>query len=313
MKINEEKLKSLLKKNYGILVKTLTPLNGFYDKNYKITTASANYFIKIYGFDKLPSIKFQLDFLSKCFKYGLPVAKVIQTNSKTSYFKIDKTYGILQEFLGGEQLRNIKINHSVVTDIGFILGSIHKLSHRSNFIGKKWKRYQWDLAQFNIVVKDYYKIKNIIPSWISDLIDEVIIEWKSNKIKLAKLRKGSIHNDFQGRNILVAKDGKISIVDFGDAINSWYIADIAISLAHICFTVKQPSIFIKSFLRGYQKQFKLLKLEKDFLPLLMKMRAVTAIVEIQLLKGKKGIFHPPDNQLVNLLKYFKDTKAKNIF
>lgn len=313
MNINEEKLKSLLKKNYGILVKALTPLNGFYDKNYKITTANFDYFVKIYGFDKLASIKFQLDFLSKCFKSGLPVAKVIQTNSNTSYFKIDKTYGILQEFLDGEQLRNIKINHNIVTNIGFILGSIHKLSHRSNFVGKKWKKYQWDLAQFNLVMKDYSKIKTIFPSSISDLINEVMTEWKSNKEKLLKLRNGAIHNDFQGRNILVTKGNNISIVDFGDAINSWYVADIAISLAHICFATEQPSVFIKSFLQGYQKQFKLLKLEKKYLPLLMKMRAVTAIVEIQLLRGKKAIFNEPDNQLINLLKYFKDTKVKIIF
>jgi len=304
MRISEKQLISDIKSNYGLLVGRVVPLSGFYDKNYKIRADGKSYFLKIYGLDKLPSILFQIGLISRLTQSGFPAAEVITTIAGVKFCRCCGHYAVLQEFLPGRQLRKIKIDSRLVRRAGSLLGELHKFTYKKKFFGQTWKKYPWDLAQFHLVTSDYLKVRRLLSQNINRLIRQVITEWRARKSQLSKMRPGIVHNDFHGGNILLSGDQRLSIVDFGDAGRSWYIADVAVAMAHICFLRANYGELIRAFLSGYEKKFSIPSSEKLNLSLLMRMRAVTYIVETSLFmrKQRHELYSKTMTVQINLLK-----------
>jgi Ser/Thr protein kinase RdoA (MazF antagonist) len=308
MDFNKTGIKNTLIKKYNIQPTAIIRLDGFYDANYKIFTFQRNYFFKIYGIDKLPSVIFQVDFINKSRLAGLSVAKIIRTLGNKYYINIQGYYAVLQEYIEGEQLSELNINKRLIKQIGEILGRLHKLTYGKKFLGKSWKKYVWDLAQFSLVVSDYLKIKNHLSPDLNNLVEPIIGQWKLKVKNLDKMRKGVVHNDYHHNNILIKKDKVVGIIDFGDSIYSWFAGDLAIALSHLNFNNKENFFrLIKSFLTGYEKNFKLNRLEKNNLIFLIKMRAVGAIIEITLLKKQKeNLYKKILKSQIKVLKYLKN-------
>lgn len=310
MKINESILKNAILSNYGFSVERLIPLSGFFDKNYEMVCGNQKYFLKIYGFDKLPAIRFQLDFIQKCIQAQIPVAKIIPTKKNKLLFSLSSRLGVIQEFLPGKQLRTVKMTAARLERAGSLLGRLHRMTYKNTFRGAVWKKYAWDLSQFKLVVDDYPLAKKYLAPEIRLLVEGVIGQWRKRKLGLKQLRKGVCHNDFHHGNILLTNRGQLAITDFGDAMMTWYVADVAIALAHLCFEFEKvgtPDSLMKAFLKGYSTQFTLTKLEKEYLPLLVQMRAVTVIIEVPL-HLKKENQHELYDRIVatkkNVLEYF---------
>ena len=279
--LTEHEIKTALSSWYGMEPDSLALLNGFYDKNYLVKVGRESFFLKIYGFDKLPAIRFQLSFIDACVKAGLPMAAVMPTRTGKSFFAVGDHYGSLQVCLSGKQLRLGRLTTGMMEEVGGILGKIHKLTKGKTFPGKNWKKYPWDLSQFDLVIRDFRKVRERLPENLASLIEGVVADWNSHAVELKKMRKGIIHGDYHGGNILVAKGACSGVVDFGDAMRGWYAGDVAIALAHVCFKGKgDPKDFMRAFLVGYSNHFRLNALETNALPLLIRMRAATAIVEI---------------------------------
>lgn len=157
---------------------------------------------------------------------------------------------------------------------------MHAATRGGAFEGKRWREYPWNLAQFHLVVSHEQECRKRIPPRARQLIEKVIAQWRQEQGQFRSLRKGIIHGDFFDDNIL--SDGKSvkGVVDFGDAVESWYAADVAIALLELVFTRRDSALRMRCFLRGYEQVFPLPEVEKAALVLFMKMRAVTAIVEI---------------------------------
>lgn len=314
MTISESEIKRAFQKNYGLAVKALVPLAGFYDKNYQVVVQGETFFLKMYGFDALPSIRFQLSLIQKCVKAGLPVAALVPTKDQKMYFKVGKYHGSLQKFLAGKQLRAVKKTETVMEEVGGVLGKIHALTRGKRFEGKDWKTYPWDLSQFSLMVKDYAKIKSRLPAELALLIEEVVADWKSQRSSLDKMRKGIVHNDYHAGNILMAKGTCTGVVDFGDSMRTWYAADVAIACAHICFKgVKNPEKYMQAFLKGYSRYFQLNRLELGYLALLMRMRAVCVVVGLMVRskEDEPGLYQSLFVEQVEFLKRFSSLKNRS--
>src|SRR4051812_37944562 len=145
-------LKTIFEKEYSIRAQDLKKLQGFYDANIKVTAEEGTFFVKIYGFDELPAIQFQASLIETLYKAKIPVGKLFRTNSDAPYFAFKDTYGIVQEFIEGELLDNSTIDETVISSIGEMLGRFDRVTYDAEFAGEKWKKYAWDLAQFEIVV-----------------------------------------------------------------------------------------------------------------------------------------------------------------
>ena len=237
----------------------------------------------------MPKILFQLDFMSKANRAGLPVPKVIWTAKNKKLFGYQKKYGALFGYIPARHLYDIKFTPSILYRVGKLLGGMHKFTMGMEFDGKPWKKYAWDLAQFSIVAKDFEKVKKFFSKKVEILITQTINDWENNWPKLKKLKTAVIHGDFHGANLLIDKNNKIWITDFGDANQSYLLADIAVALAHLCMPLVNYQNLARAFVKGYTSIFSLNNKEKRFLPLLVRMRACTEIVESTLDKKNDAL------------------------
>ncbi len=283
MNVTDTEIKEALFRDFGMEDVTFVPLSGYYDKNFKVTTPKETFFLKVYGFDALPFVLFQLDVMERCVQAGFPVARLIKTKRDASYFVVGDKSASLQEFLPGIPVAEAPHDVELMEELGQVLGRMHRLISRQEFKGESWKKYPWDLSQFELVSGDYTQVRDSFPKQTVVLIDNVFAEWTKSSDILSMMRKGVVHNDYHAWNILVSGKKVSAITDFGDAMYSWYAGDVAIALAHLCFEeLNSTDVFVGHFLRGYEREFVLDDMEKSNLPLLIQMRAVTAMVEIAL-------------------------------
>ena len=288
--ISESAIKKMLKKEYGLSNVKLFRLQGFFDQNYKVTAPGKKLFLKIYREDSKSIVKFQIDFIKKCQAAGLPVAKIIPTLEGGDQTLIADYPATLQEFLPGKKFNSLPKTLPLFKHAGSILGKIHQLTSQETFVGKTKKVVPWDLAQFNTVVSNYKKVESHLSPRLAALVLAVFKTWKLEKSELKKLKQGIIHGDYHAANILGIESKITAVTDFADANYSWYMADVAIALTHLVYWSKgvKPEPAVKAFLIGYTKYFPLPEQERKCLPLLVKMRSATVIVE--------GIRHYADSK-----------------
>ena len=103
----------------------------------------------------------------------------------------------------------------------------------------------------------------------------------SNRIK--KLRKSIVHNDANDNNVLVSEDFKNpktrAIIDFGDAINTQIINDVAITCAYAIMDKNNPLEASLPIIKGYHSKFPLQEKELQFLYTLIAMRLIISITK----------------------------------
>ncbi len=70
-----------------------------------------------------------------------------------------------------------------------------------------------------------------------------------------ELRRGVIHNDANRGNLLVNSDGSqvISIIDFGDMVNSWLVVEPSIAASYAMLDQADPLDIAQKLLAGYHK------------------------------------------------------------
>jgi len=80
---------------------------------------------------------------------------------------------------------------------------------------------------------------------------------------LGKLRRGVIHNDANRANVLVDEAGEkvVSIIDFGDMIESWLVIEPVIAATYAMLDRADPLAAAASVLRGYGRELPLLPAE----------------------------------------------------
>jgi 4-aminobutyrate aminotransferase-like enzyme/Ser/Thr protein kinase RdoA (MazF antagonist)/murein DD-endopeptidase MepM/ murein hydrolase activator NlpD len=79
------------------------------------------------------------------------------------------------------------------------------------------------------------------------------------------LTRAVIHNDLNGHNILVASEGVSGILDFGDMLYGWRVADLAIAAAYAMLDVHDPLAVLASLVRGAQRECPLEDVELEVL------------------------------------------------
>lgn len=302
----DDEIKLKLKTHYGIDAKEIERLRGYYDSNFRIYDGEKNYFVKLFGVDDENAVMFQVDFINACCEADIPAAEVLKTKTGEQHILINGKPFIVQEFLEGELLLDTEHTDILLEHIGKTLGQIHKVSSQQTFKGSKWKQYEWDSAQFHLVEANFEQAKPYLNKECLDLVNAVLTDWKVNTKRFENLRPGVIHNDFQGLNLLVKDNLCSGVVDFGDTLESWFAADVATALTHICLCKAEPFVKMRKFLRGYQTHFNLTHSEHALLPLLARMRATTIVVNHKkdfkenIPKEYKKIF----DDAVNVLKLF---------
>jgi 4-aminobutyrate aminotransferase-like enzyme/Ser/Thr protein kinase RdoA (MazF antagonist) len=96
-----------------------------------------------------------------------------------------------------------------------------------------------------------------------------------------RLRKSVVHNDVNNNNVLVSGDRKdpevLAIIDYGDAIRTQIINDVAIAMAYAIMGFPDPLGAALHVARGYHRHFPMQEEELSFLYVLVAMRLIISV------------------------------------
>jgi 4-aminobutyrate aminotransferase-like enzyme/Ser/Thr protein kinase RdoA (MazF antagonist) len=117
--------------------------------------------------------------------------------------------------------------------------------------------FHWDLANARGVIDEYRPL--VSDPELGKAIDTIVDRFDVNvRPLLADLPRRAVHNDLNDYNVLVtgglaSTDGvRVSgIVDFGDIVHTYAVADLAIASAYMMLGADDPLNAIASVVRGY--------------------------------------------------------------
>lgn len=253
---------------YGIQGKA-TLLAGELDSNFKIETKNGlKFLLKIHQSDTPEDwINFQESLLQKAGSLNLPfqINQSIPSLDGKNVTIFENRFARLLTWVEGEPL-GLKKPHTLELcySIGYGLGLLSK--GLSSFQHPQAKRdFKWDISNFVHweVNQNYFKerLENIDPSLF---------------------RSGVVYNDANDYNILVQADSgglKFSgLIDFGDAIYTHIINDVAIACTYLMLKKKNPLRIAAEIVKGYHSAFPLLEEELEALYTLIGVRLSMSLI-----------------------------------
>ena len=111
---------------------------------------------------------------------------------------------------------------------------------------------------------------------------------------LSSMKKGVIHGDLNGQNIIVQQSGSnaeiVGLIDFMDCVHSYYLFELAILVAHTMISMNNQVELVAPVIKGYLDVFPLGQEELQCL-----YYAVLAILCTTVVKGEYLAATEPDN------------------
>lgn len=147
-------------------------------------------------------------------------------------------------------------SEDLLQSLGTICGLYSK--HLQGFdheVGHRW--FKWDVKEAVWVEKDFHFFTNPPQREKADFFLNL---FKERVLPLKDLlRKSLIHNDANDYNILVdPKKGIVSsLIDFGDAIFSYTVNELAVAMAYACMGKEDPLEAALPILKGFHQEFPL--------------------------------------------------------
>jgi 4-aminobutyrate aminotransferase-like enzyme/Ser/Thr protein kinase RdoA (MazF antagonist) len=155
--------------------------------------------------------------------------------------------------------------------------------------------FEWDTAQ-SLWTKDYLHLFNSEEQQVLSYFQNL---FETHLISYSQLRKSVIHNDANDNNIIVTEDlenPKVkSIIDFGDAIYSQIINDVAVSCSYAIMDHNDPLNATIPIISGYHASFPLEEKELKHLYNAIAMRLVISYTASMINQKKE-----PDNAYLQI-------------
>ncbi len=166
------------------------------------------------------------------------------------------------DWLPGVALGGVK-RHSpeLLRDLGRRVGQIdcaladfdHPAIHRD---------FHWDLASGLRVVREYEAL--IADAETRRLVGEFTAEFERDVAPiLPRLRRSAIHNDANDYNVIVGggddintkNQSVVGLIDFGDMIHSFTVADLAVAIAYAILNKADPLAAAAEVVKGYHAEY----------------------------------------------------------
>ena len=305
-------------KTHFLITGTVCLLDGDEDFNFKITTASTCYVLKISSanLQRLETQNKVLHFLSQ---KELPLAlPQILPNKKGDFCTTITLHGAqchvrLITYVQGRLWAKINPKTSVLRyDLGHKAGALTKalLDFAPN---PRQSDSHWDLANASWSCNHTMLFKGEKRA----LITRFQALFKTIESCHKTLPKSTIHADVNDCNILISNDLKnlevAGIIDFGDTTYSQTINDVAITIAYGAMQVPDPLEAALEILQGYGSQYRFTVNELHCLYALVAMRLVTTVTKAALRKQQDttNTYHSISEQPAwQLLEKWQDINPK---
>ena len=299
LEISTKEAENILFNLYGIVSEPIK-LPGEVDYNFRIKDKNSDGFIlKI---SRIHEDKATLEFPKELLDYieingkhinapknikdknGNHISEIIDNNGSKRYVR-------LLTWVSGRLWSHV---NPQLTDLRYSLGETAGNISKTLFNFKHPKseyKFDWDIAQ-SLWTKDYL---HLFSSEEKEILSSFQKQFETLQPSYSKLRKSIIHNDVNDNNIVVSDDliyPKVkSIIDFGDAIYTQSINDLAIACAYAIMHHNDPLEAALPIIKGYHKSFPLNEDELAHLYISIAMRLVISLTKSGINKTKE-----PDNE-----------------
>jgi len=298
IQITQDQAKKIARELYRIEGESHS-LAGELDFNFRIKTKKDSYILKISRPDVDEKfVEFQQQILEHVSKSGLPITSPLTlhdvngkfiSHSKDNYG--NKRIVRMLSWIGGRlwssvHPQNDELLFSLGEQAGLLTKALQDFDHPHAH-----RKFEWDIARVewtNNFVHLFNNEQNKIISNFQHKFDAV-------KDKYQTFRKSVVHNDVNNNNIVVTNDlinpKVISIIDYGDAIYTQTINDLAIAIAYAVMNKTDALRASLPIIKGYHKHFPIQEKELDLLFVLVAMRLVISVTKSAINKQKE-----PDNK-----------------
>ena len=276
------------------------PLPGELDFNFRIKIdGEYKYILKISRPNEDENyLDFQQQILIHANKHGenLTVPRVIQDKNDEAISEVIDTHGAkrkvrLLTWMDGRVWSQVNpqlddLRYSLGESCGKLTKALQGFSHE-----EAERDFEWDVAQ-SLWTKEHIDIFNSEEKKIVVHFQEL---FEKNLSSYQSLRKSVVHNDANDNNVIVTNDlvtPKVkSIIDYGDAVYTQIINDLAITCAYAIMNYPNPLEAVLPIIKGYHKEFALTDEELKHLYTAIAMRLVISVTKSGLNKIKE-----PDNE-----------------
>ena len=298
LKITTEKAKSIVLEIFNIQG-TATQLPGEIDFNFRIKVSQGEgYILKISRPDENENyINFQQELLQHLAtkKDTLIIPKVFPDVNGNHVSEITDEAGNtrkirLLSWISGRIWATVnpqldQLRYSLGEQCGFLTKALQNFDHT-----EAHRKFDWNIAQSLWTTKELH----VFNEEENNIISSFQEQFKAIQPSYINLRKTIVHNDANDLNIIVSEEliqPKVkAIIDFGDAIHTQIINDVAISCSYAIMHHKAPLEAAIPLVKGYHSSFPLLESELAYLYYAIAMRLVIMATKSALNKIKE-----PDN------------------
>ena len=294
IKISNKQAEKILLDSYHIKG-TAFKLPGETDFNFKISIDSKDcYILKI---SRPNQSKKYSDFQEKLLQYLEDKATIVSPK-----IILDKKRNASSEYI--DSSKNVRSVRLLTWIPGRLWSSVNPQSNFLRFnLGQQcgkltktlrffkhteaYRNFEWDIAQSlwtsNFLHLFSAKEKKVI-SYFQSLFREQFKSYQS-------LRKSIVHNDVNDNNIVVSEDIKdpkvIGAIDYGDAIHTQTINDLAIACSYAIMHHNDPLEASLELIKGYHSTFTLQEKEISHLFACIAMRLVISVTKSAINKDKE--------------------------
>lgn len=283
-RFSEEEAAGLLKDVYGI-EGALSALASERDQNFKVKTPEGAFIFKIVNAaEPVEESDFQTALLQHIQSAApdLPVPQLLPTLEREALGSVEGANGAthrlrLVSWIEGTPLAEVPRSEAAMESLGELLGRFNNALNGFMHPGAV-RPLDWDLR---LAGNSRARLDHIRNADDRALAESFIDRFEASVLpRLSRLRGGVIHNDANDWNVLVdpADHTKIcGLIDFGDALYSALICEVAIAGAYGALDCDDPLGAIGALAAGFHAQYPLREEEVDLLFDLVAMRLVTSV------------------------------------
>ncbi|KKZ92977.1 hypothetical protein B4147_2213 [Bacillus wiedmannii] len=272
----EKEILQLINERYPLNFINIKPITN---EMYQCLTEQGTYFIRITNYKTYEEQLEEVTYTNFLYQNGLAVPPIIHSlNGKlVEKLTLDKEiFAVLYKAAPGIHLPRCEWNSKIFKRLGKQIGKLHRISK--------------SFEQTNPVkhIKDWYENEEYnflkyIPNEetiIREIASDVLISIK--ELQKSTSNYGLIHGDLWLENILVENNSNITMIDFQDCENHFYLFDLAVpiysaieySFAGNGNIVDYEHSITKALFEGYQEENELPKEMIDNFPLFVKLKEV---------------------------------------
>lgn len=272
----------------------VSPLDSERDQNWSVRVGGGpSYVLKVTnGKDDGDFIDFQQAMMRRLAAAGVPCPNPVPAASGEPWIEVDGHVVWVIDYRPGRRLSEIsQPSAALFRNLGGLLGraalALDGFDHPSAH------RYlQWDVQHATEVIDGY---RHHITDPKKRKITETVLDRFERHVapRLADLPRSVIHNDANDHNLLVDGDAITALLDFGDAVHTITVNDLAVACAYAMLDRDDPHAAARNIVDGYVEHRPLSPLEQQVLPDLIRTRLATSVS----ISAYQQTIHPENDYL----------------